>query len=82
MRRLVLLTLAAAACGSSLGAAPASAACPHAAKLPSVWTPYGLSSAGPYVEACGFTCAPLVSTPAQTVPGVLAVGSAYVNSCS
>ncbi|HEV2891252.1 MAG TPA: hypothetical protein VGX28_12835 [Frankiaceae bacterium] len=80
MRRLLVPALLAAGL-SGLGAVPASAACDYIAKVPSYWTPFSLSGSGPYVEGCNFTCTPLVSTPAQSVPGVLAVGSAYVNNC-
>jgi hypothetical protein len=74
---VLALLLAAAPFGAT-----ASAGCDDAAKVPSVWVPGGYGSAGPYVEACGFRCAPVAATPELSVPGVVDVGSGHVNNCT
>jgi hypothetical protein len=64
-----------------VSAPPASAACENIAKAPSAYVA-GYGTAGPYVEGCNFDCGgAVVATPAQNVPGVVSVGTAYVNDC-
>lgn len=78
MRTIAALALLGAA--AAVSAPPASAACDHVAKAPSVWVA-GYGSSGPYVEGCNFDCrGTLVATPAQSAGGV-SIGTAYVNDC-
>jgi hypothetical protein len=78
-----VLALAVCAAAASMSAAPASAACSDVAKAPSVGTYGGVYNGGPYVQSCDvLTCGgAVVTTPAQSVPGYVAVGPAYVNDC-
>jgi hypothetical protein len=75
---LLLLAGPAALAGS---ASPASASCTFV-QAPSVWTAGGYGTGGPHVDLCGYgPCDTVASTPALSVPGVVAVGPASVNNC-